>query len=142
MKPFALAAALALMAVPVLAAPAAVQVSGAWARPAAQGGNGVGYATVTSQGPADKLTGASSPAAQRVEIHESMVMDGKAMMHAHPDGVAVPAGGVLAFKPGGLHLMLIGLKAPLKAGDHVAVTLTFQKAGKITVDFPVQTTAP
>lgn len=143
MKRFALATALVLLAMPALAASATIQVSKAWARPAAQGGNGAGYAVITNSGPgADKLTAAASPVAARVEIHETMVMNGQAMMHHRPGGLAIPAGGAASLKPGGLHLMMMGLKRPLKTGEHFPMVLTFQKAGKMTVDFVVQPMPP
>ncbi len=142
MKPLVFAAAVALIAAPVLAA-SAPQVSQAWSRPAPQGGNGAGYAVITNTGPAaDTLIAVSSPVAARVEIHETMVMNGQAMMHPRPGGLDVPAGSTVALKPGGWHIMLMGLKQPLKAGDHYPATLTFKKAGKVTVQFSVQSTAP
>lgn len=143
MKPFAIAAALTLLAAPVLAASSTVEVTQAWSRPAPQGGNGAGYAVITNRGTtADTLIAASSPVAARIEIHESMVMGGQAMMHPRPGGLPVPAGATVALKPGGWHMMLMGLKQPLKAGDHYPATLTFKKAGKVTVQFSVQPTAP
>jgi len=143
MKRLLLAAALLLLATPVLAASATIQVSKAWARPAAQGGNGAGYAAITNTGPAaDTLIAVSSPVAARVEIHGTMVMNGQAMMHPRPGGLPIPAGSTVALKPGGWHIMLMGLKQPLKAGDHYPATLTFKKAGKVTVQFSVQSTAP
>lgn len=143
MKPLAIAAALALLVAPVLAASSTVEVSQAWSRPAPQGGNGAGYAVITNHGTvADTLVAASSPVAARIEIHESMVMGGQAMMHPRPGGLPVPAGATVALKPGGWHMMLMGLKQPLKAGDHYPATLTFKKAGKVTVQFSVQPTAP
>lgn len=143
MKRLALAAALLLVAAPVLAASATIQVSKAWARPAAQGGNGAGYAVISNTGPkSDKLTAVASPVAARVEIHESMVMNGQAMMHPRPGGLAIPAGGAANLKPGGLHLMMMGLKRPLRTGEHFRMVLTFQKAGKLTVDFVVQPMPP
>lgn len=143
MKSFAIAAALTLLAAPVLAASSTVEVAQAWSRPAPQGGNGAGYAVITNRGTtADTLVAASSPVATRIEIHESMIMGGQAMMHPRPGGLAVPAGATVALKPGGWHMMLMGLKQPLKAGDHYPATLTFKKAGKVTVQFSVQPTAP
>ena len=141
MKPLAFAAALTLIAAPVLAA-SAPQVSQAWSRPAPQGGNGAGYAMITSAGPADTLVAVATPVAARAEIHESMIMNGQAMMHPRPGGLKIPAGSTVALKPGGWHIMLMGLKQPLRAGDHYPATLTFKKAGKVTVQFSVQTTAP
>lgn len=142
MKPFVFAAALTLIAAPVLAAASSVQVSQAWSRPAPQGGNGAGYAVITSAGPADTLIAVSTPVAGRAEIHESMIMGGQAMMHPRPGGLPVPAGATVVLKPGGWHIMLMGLKQPLKAGDHYPATLTFRKAGQVTVQFSVQATAP
>ncbi|HRD46056.1 MAG TPA: copper chaperone PCu(A)C, partial [Caulobacter sp.] len=121
----------------------AVSVTDAWSRPGAQGGNGAGFLTIANNGAAaDRLVSAASPVAGRVEIHESMIMDGKAMMHPRPGGATLPAGAKVVFKPGGWHLMFIGLKQPLKAGETFPVTLTFQKAGKVTVDFAVRAGAP
>lgn len=143
MKRLALAATLILLTTPVLAASATIQVGKAWARPAAQGGNGAGYAVISNSGSeADKLTTVASPVAARVEIHETMVMNGQAMMHPRPGGLAIPAGGAASLKPGGLHLMMMGLKRPLKAGEHFPMVLTFRKAGKLTVDFVVQPMPP
>lgn len=143
MKPLAFAAALTLIAAPVLAASSTVQVSQAWSRPAPQGGNGAGFAVISNSGPAaDTLISVVSPVAARIEIHESMVMGGQAMMHPRPGGLPVSAGATVALKPGGWHMMLMGLKQPLRAGDHYPATLTFKKAGKVTVQFSVQTTAP
>ena len=120
-----------------------LSITKVWSRPAAQGGNGAGFLTVTNTGKAaDKLVSVSSPIAGRVEIHESMVMNGQAMMHPRPGGLTVPAGGKAELKPGSWHLMFLGLKKPLKAGDTFPATLTFQKAGKVQVQFSVQATPP
>lgn len=137
------AAVLLLLATPALAASAGIQVTRAWARPAPQGGNGAGYAAIANSGPrADRLTGATSSVATRIEIHESMIMSGQAMMHPRPGGLSIPAGGGAQLKPGGFHLMMIGLKRPLKTGEHFPVALTFQKAGVVQVDVVVQPTPP
>ena len=120
----------------------AIDISGAWSRPAPQGGNGVGYMVLANGGKADRLVSASSPVAGRVEMHESMIMGGKAMMHPRPRGVELPAGKTVAFKPEGLHLMLIGLKKPLKVGETVPMTLTFEKSGQVTVPFAVRAAGP
>jgi copper(I)-binding protein len=85
----------------------------------------------------DRLIGASSPVAAEVQLH-TMSMDGGVMrMRQLTDGIAVPAGGMAHLKPGSLHLMFIGLKAPLRRGTHVPVTLRFAKAGSVKVQFPV-----
>lgn len=146
MKRLVLAFALALLVSPAVhaaAVKAGITVSDAWSRPAAEGGNGAGYATLTnSAAKADTLIAASSPVAERIEIHESMIMGGKAMMHPRPGGLAIPANGAASLKPGGWHLMLMGLRQPLKVGETFPVSLTFKKAGKVEVMFTVRTTAP
>jgi hypothetical protein len=105
-------------------------IRGAWTRPAAAGVNGAGYLTIVNSGhAADRVIGAASPAAARVSIHESRVVGSVVTMRTVA-AVAIPAGTSVAFRPGGLHLMLEGLKAPLKTGDSVAVTLVFAGAGR------------
>jgi copper(I)-binding protein len=138
-----IALALAVTAVSAPALAAEIAVSGAWSRPAVQGGNGAGYLTVTNAGAApDRLLSAASPAAGRVEIHQSMVTDGVAMMHAAEAGVVVPAKGKAVLAPGGYHLMLTGLKAASPVGGAIPVTLTFERAGKVTTSLAVRTTTP
>ncbi len=137
-----LAAVASLLAGAAFAAKAgAIDISGAWSRPAPAGGNGVGYVVLANGGKADRLVSASTPVAGRVEIHESMVMGGKAMMHPRPRGIELPAGKTVALKPEGFHLMLVGLKKPLKVGETVPVTLKFEKSGSVAVSFKVQVTA-
>lgn len=84
----------------------------------------------------DKLVKAASPVAEHVELHEH-VMEGNAMRMRPVDGVPLPAGGTAELQPGGYHVMLIGLKHPLKEGDHFPLTLTFEKAGTVTIQVPV-----
>ncbi|HWL58075.1 MAG TPA: copper chaperone PCu(A)C [Paracoccus sp. (in: a-proteobacteria)] len=100
---------------------------------------GGGYLTVTNNGQAeDRLVSATSPAAGRVEIHD-MAMEGEVMrMRKLDDGLPLPAGEGVEMKPGGLHLMLMDLKAPLAAGESVPVTLTFEKAGQVEVNLSVR----
>lgn len=111
-----------------------------WARatpPAAKVGGGYLRIENTGQTP-DRLIGGSTEAAARVEIHESSLSDGIMRMREKADGIVVPAGEKVEFKPSGLHLMLVDLKAPLKQGDKVKATLIFEKAGPIEVEFQVQ----
>jgi copper(I)-binding protein len=87
------------------------------------------FAKLTSAAGA-KLVGASSPAAASVEVHE-MKMDGDRMTMGAVPVLDLPAGKAVELKPGGYHIMLLGLKQPLKAGDKVAVTLLVEgKDGK------------
>jgi copper(I)-binding protein len=79
--------------------------------------------------------------AKEVQIHNTS-MDGGVMRMRHlPDGVAVPAGARVEFKPRALHLMFMELKAPIAAGSTVPVTLEFERAGKVETTFRVQATA-
>jgi periplasmic copper chaperone A len=96
------------------------------------------YFTLMNHGAVDdKLLSATSPASETVELHETQ-MDGDVMkMRAIEGGVALAAGATVEFKTGGMHVMLVGLKAPLKEGDTIQVELNFEKAGMIKVDVPV-----
>lgn len=149
--------ALALLAVSALAAgrpasaapapSAALRVEGAWSRPVPAGlPNGVGYARIVNTGRApDRLLSARSPVAARVELHESMTVNGPmgAMSHMAPvAGLDIPAGGEVRLAPGGRHLMLVGLKRALKPGESVPVTLVFAHAGAVPARFAVRSTAP
>ena len=134
----ALALTLAVASSAQAAAPLAV--SGAWSRPAVAGTNGVGYLVVTNAGKPDVLVKVESPAAARVEMHSSS-MAGGVMRMRQEDRVPVPAGGSVAFAPGGYHLMLIGLTKTMKAGDKVPATLTFASGAKVQTAFAVGTGA-
>lgn len=131
-----------LMVKPVLAheyESGAVTVSHPWAR-ATPGGATIGAAYVTiaaKDGPGDILLGASTPAAGRVEIH-THIMDGDVMKMRRIEKLVVPGGGKAMLKPSGDHIMLFDLKAPLKEGDLVPLTLVFEKAGEIKVDATVE----
>ncbi len=97
--------------------------------------NTAGYMTIVNSGPAaDRLVSAECACARRVEIHVSHVMNGMAMMMPATT-VEAPAGGLVAFRPGGYHLMVMGLKAQLKDGESQAVTLKFAHAGAVRVSF-------
>jgi periplasmic copper chaperone A len=137
------AALLTALAVPALAqgtATSTIAVEQPWARATPAGATtGAVYMTVDNKsGSADRLTGASSDVAGKVQIHEMTVVNGVMQMRQLADGLAIPAGGSVALKPGSYHVMLIGLKKPLKAGETFPLTLTFAKAGNISVTVPVQ----
>ncbi|MGV3479820.1 MAG: copper chaperone PCu(A)C [Sphingobium sp.] len=111
-----------------------------WSRQTAPGqSNGAGFMNVVNHGKAaDRLLGGTSPAAAKVEVH-SMTMEGGVMrMRPVKGGLLIPAGGGVALKPGGYHIMLIGLKKPLPPGAQVPVTLRFENAGGITVQLKVR----
>lgn len=99
---------------------------------------GGGFFTVQNTGKTDdRLIGAASDVAGHMEVHE-MSMDGNVMkMRQLKDGLPIPAGKTVELKPGGYHVMFMDLKKPLKEGDTVNVTLTFEKAGKVEVPLVV-----
>ena len=95
-----------------------------------------GFMKIENKGAVDQLLSASSPAAGEVQLHE-MSMEGNVMKMRQVKDIAVPAGGVVELKPGGLHLMFMNIKAPLTAGQTVPVKLKFAKAGEVEVKVPV-----
>ena len=100
---------------------------------------GAGYMTIVNKGAApDRLVSVASPAADKVEIHEMSMQDNVMKMRELAGGLPIEAGKSVSLAPGGYHLMLLGLKAPLKQGDKIPVTLTFAKAGKVEVTLDVQ----
>lgn len=116
-----------------------VTVASPWTR-ATPGGATVGAAFMelrTDKDVADKLVSASSPAAGRVEIH-THIMDGDVMKMRKIDSLPLKAGTMHLLKPMGDHIMLFDLKQPLKAGDKLPLTLTFEKAGPIAVEGTVE----
>ncbi|WP_051661031.1 copper chaperone PCu(A)C [Bosea sp. 117] len=117
-----------------------LEIAHPWARMTPAGAKvGGGYLTVANAGDApDRLVGVTAEVADHVEIHEMSVKDGVMTMRMLPDGVEVPAKGEVKFAPGGYHLMLMGLKQPLKQGERVKGTLTFTKAGTVAVEFAVE----
>ena len=86
----------------------------------------------------DRLLSGSTEAAKKVEIHEMAVIDGVMTMRPVQEGLAIGAGQTVKFVPGGLHLMLVGLTAPLKQGDLIQLSLKFENAGEIVVPFEVK----
>lgn len=102
---------------------------------------GAAYFTVTNQGQAqDRLVGAASDVAGKAELH-THVKSGEMMRMQKVDAVDIPASGEAIFAPGGNHVMLIGLKRPLKDGEQFPLTLEFEKAGKVQVEVPVRADA-
>ena len=113
---------------PAPEAPAAVATSDALCRPTPNGRDATGcYLTLTASRN-DRLVSVSSPAADEGQIHEMKVTDGMMSMAELEDGLPLPAGEAVSLRPGGDHIMLIGLKQPLVAGEQVSLTLTFEHA--------------
>jgi copper(I)-binding protein len=108
-------------------------IASAWARATPPGAStGAAYITIENRGAADRLLSTSSAAAEMVTLHESAVENGVATMR-RAENLTIPAGGRLEMKPGSAHLMLMGLRTPLKEGMRVDVTLVFEKAGSVIV---------
>lgn len=109
-----------------------------YARTTAAGqASGGGYLKLENKGADDKLLSASADVAASVELH-SMSMEGDVMRMRQVDGIALPKGKTVELKPGGLHIMFMGLKAPLKNGDKFPLKLKFEKAGEVTVTVNVE----
>ena len=129
-----------------LAAAAPPIISDAWIRATPPGAKtGAAYLSISGDATAsDTLLGASSAAAGSVELHAHVTEDGLSRMQRLAE-VPVPAGETVRFEPGGLHLMLIGIAAPLVAGQRVTLALRFANAGEIEITAPVvdaRATAP
>ena len=82
---------------------------------------------------ADVLVGGVTPAADRVALHATRVIDGQREMHAVPDGIVIPPHTILVLEPGANHLMLAGLREPLVQGGEFPLTLRFEHAGEMTI---------
>ena len=120
--------------------PAQLTVTGAWARPADEGGNSAVYFVINNPLDAeDTLLRVEANVAEAVEIHMTSMLDeeGDVMGMMPMDNVAVPAGGSVAFEPGGLHVMLVDLNQPLEPDSEVFLRLVFENAGEITLTVPV-----
>lgn len=117
-----------------------IEIGHPWSRATPGGASvGAGYLVLKNTGAEpDRLVSVSVPFAGRVEIHEVVTSDGVASMKPVPDGVVIPAGGSVAFKPGSYHLMFFDLKQPLKEGESLDGTLAFAKAGSVAVQFKVE----
>ena len=134
-----------LASTPAWAQTAAVKVEGAWARASVQGQKATGaFMRLTAQDGA-RLVRAESPAAGITEVHE-MKMEGDVMKMRAVPKLDLPAGKTVELKPGGYHVMLLDLKAPLAKGASVPLTLVFQDANgaesKLNLNVPVGTTPP
>lgn len=122
----------------VATAQAQVAIEKPWLRATAPGAKvGGGYLTIRNPGAAaDRLVGASSPAAARVELHVH-VKEGEVMKMREVRAFDVPANGSFELKPGGAHLMFVELRQPFKEGERVPVKLKFEKAGEVSAEFHV-----
>lgn len=115
-------------------------ITSAWARATLPGQKAAGaYLTVTNNGAAaDRLTGAASPAADKVEIHTMEIVNDVMTMRPVEGGLEIPAGGSVELKPGGYHIMFMGISEPLADGASVNVKLQFETAGEVELAVPVR----
>lgn len=117
-----------------------VTVDNAWTNATPPGATvGAGYMTIRNgDEAAARLSGMASGAAERVELHTMSMDNGVMTMRPVEGGLEIPAGGAVELKPGGLHLMLIGLKQPLAEGTTVPVTLVFDSGARVDVALAVR----
>ncbi len=116
-----------------------VRIENAWTRATPPGAKiAAGYMMIrNTSASADRLVSASSPGAEKVQTHITVTERDISRMR-EVKGYEVPANGAFELKPGGAHLMLVGLKAPLKEGERVPLTLKFQHAGEVKLELEVR----
>jgi copper(I)-binding protein len=101
-------------------------------------GNSAVYLTLHNAGArADRLLSVSSPQAAKVELHATMMMSGGVAMMQSLPALDVPLGGTVSMTPGGVHLMVSGVRQPLQAGGRLSLTLKFEQAGSMTIAVPI-----
>ncbi len=117
-----------------------ISIAHPWSRATPKGASVAGgYLTITNKGTTpDRLVGGSVEAAKRFEIHEMSVEGGVMKMRELPNGLEIAPGATVELKPGGYHVMMMNLSKQLMQGDKVKGTLTFEKAGKVDVEFAVE----
>ncbi|MEI6560148.1 MAG: copper chaperone PCu(A)C [Rhodospirillaceae bacterium] len=116
-----------------------IEIEHPWARATAEGAaNGAAFLVLTNGGKtADRLVGTSSPAAAKVQLH-AHIDDNGVMRMREVNAIDLAPDATVKLAPGGLHVMLLGLTEPLKKGKAFPLTLTFEKAGAVTVEVSVQ----
>jgi hypothetical protein len=117
-----------------------LKISAPWARATPKGASvGGGYMKITNTGTAtDRLIGGSTGVASHFEVHEMSMDNGVMKMRPVTGGLEIKPGQTVELKPGGYHVMLMGLKEQLVQGQHFKATLEFAKAGKVDVDFAIE----
>lgn len=116
-----------------------ITITAPWARASAgMMRTGAAYLTLGNAGAAgDRLVAVSTPVAGRAELHTHL-RDGDVMRMRSVEAIEIPPGGKAELQPGGLHIMLMDLKAPLKQGETFPLSLQFEKAGKQTVTVAIE----
>jgi periplasmic copper chaperone A len=115
-------------------------ITQAWSRATPGGAKiGSGYLTIENKGTsADKLIGVNGDVAGKIELHQMSMNNGVMKMRPVDGGLTIDPGQTVKLAPNGYHLMIMDLKSPLKQGDKIPVTLSFEKAGKVAVTLDVQ----
>ena len=134
-KLFAVIATVASLFVAGQAIAADIEIKDAWSKASiGKVRNGAAFFTVTNNSmTADRIVGVRSDLAEKTELHTHIMENNVMKMREVEGGVDVPMHGEVMFKPGSYHVMMIGLKAPLKQGEMVSITLEFEKAGDVPV---------
>lgn len=115
-----------------------ITVVNPWTRAAGANANGGAFLVMRNGGAQpDRLVSASAAVARRVELH-TMIRDGDVMRMRAVEAIPVPAGQSVELRPGGLHVMLIGLNEPLAQGSQVPLVLRFERAGEVRVMLSIQ----
>jgi len=115
-----------------------LSVNDAWIRAGIAGENSAAYMVINNATDQDEvLLNAASDVAEAVELHMSKMDDQGVMMMQQQENIPIAKGTTVELKQGGLHIMLIGLKQDLVAGESIQLTLTFQNTGDITLELPV-----
>jgi len=119
-----------------------LQIGQPWSRATPKGADtGAGYLTIKNTGTTpDRLVSVTLSDATKVQIHQMTMDNGVMKMRELADGLEIKPGETVELKPGGFHIMFMGLKAPLSKGEMVSGSLTFEKAGTVNVEFAVQST--
>ena len=141
MRPALLAATLSLaLGAASMAVAGSIAATGAWIRTPPPGApTAAGYVTLTNHGiSSDRLMGGHTAVAATVTPHQTSMTGGVMRMRPLPAGLPIGASASVSLSPNSDHLMLMGLKGVLKAGQHVRVVLMFQRAGDVPVDFVVR----
>jgi len=117
-----------------------LDISNPWSRATPKGSSvAAGYMTIKNTGSSpDRLVEGSSDVASKFEVHEMKMENGVAKMRPVKGGLEIKPGETVELKPGSYHIMFVGLKKPLSAGDHVKATLVFEKAGSVSIDYDVR----
>ena len=145
-----IAAAIAILALPASAHDyklGSLEIVQPWTRATpATAQSGGGFLTITNKGTTpDRLVSVRSTASDKVEVHEVRMENNVMKMRELDKGLEIPAGATVMLKPGGYHIMFVGLKAPFAKDTKVPVTLVFEKAGSLDVELAVEalgTSAP